>query len=47
MNTKALATDPLSIARDLILKPSGLDETRLTHVFGEVMSHAVDYADLA
>ena len=46
MTTKAPAADPLSIAHDLILKPSGLDETRLTHVFGEVMSHAVDYADL-
>src|SRR6195256_7003972 len=42
----ALATDPLSIARDLILRPSGLDDARLDRIFGEVMTHSVDFADL-
>ena len=40
------STDPLSIARDLILRPSGLDDGRLDRVFGEVMAHSVDFADL-
>ena len=38
--------DALAIARDTILTPSGLDESQLERVFGQVMSHAVDYADL-
>src|SRR6201996_5045710 len=38
--------DPLSIARDLILRPSGLDDGRLDRVFGEVLAHSVDFADL-
>jgi TldD protein len=38
--------DPLSLARDLILRPSGLDDGRLDRVFGEVLSHSVDFADL-
>ncbi len=37
--------DALTLARDLILRPSGLDG-RLEHVFGEVLSHSVDYADV-
>ena len=44
--TPAASADPLSIARDLILRPSGLDDGRLDQVFGEVMTHSVDYADL-
>ena len=40
------ASDPLSIARELILRPSGLDDARLDRVFGEVLSHSVDAADL-
>ena len=36
----------LTIARDLILRPSGLDNSRLDKVFGEVLTHSVDYADL-
>src|SRR6185437_7990307 len=40
------AADPLSLARDLILKPSGLDDGRLDRVFGEVLTHSVDFADL-
>jgi TldD protein len=39
-------SDPLSIARELILNPSGLDTSRLDRVFGEVMSYSVDFADL-
>ena len=39
-------TDPLNIARELILRPSGLDDTRLDRVFGEVLRHSVDYADV-
>src|SRR5215831_17926113 len=38
--------DPLNLARELILSPSGLDDRRLDRVFGEVLSHAVDFADL-
>src|SRR5271170_2140786 len=39
-------SDPLTLARDLILKPSGLDDGRLDRVFGEVLTHSVDFADL-
>jgi len=38
--------DPLNVARDLILAPSGLDDRRLDRVFGEVLTHSVDFADL-
>ena len=38
--------DSLGIARNLILRPSGLDDGRLDRVFGEVMAHSVDFADL-
>jgi TldD protein len=36
----------LAIATDLMLRPAGLDEVRLTKVLGTVMGHAVDNADL-
>ena len=36
----------LEIAKDLILRPSGLDESRLDRVIGTVLGAAVDYADL-
>src|SRR6202046_3198205 len=39
-------SDPLTLARDLILRPSGLDDQRLDRVFGEVLAHSVDFADL-
>ncbi len=39
------AQDPLTLARELILRPSGLDG-RLEGVFGEVLTHSVDFADL-
>jgi TldD protein len=38
--------DPLNIARDLILRPGGLDDRRLDKIFGDVLSHSVDFADL-
>src|ERR1700712_5867890 len=38
--------DALGIARDLILRPSGLDNSRLDRIFGDVLTHSVDYADL-
>ena len=38
--------DALGIARDLILRPGGLDDGRLERVFGEVLRHSVDFADL-
>src|SRR5579862_8851792 len=42
----AAHADPLNVARDLILAPSGLDDARLDRVFGEVLAHSVDFADL-
>ncbi|MGH8229268.1 MAG: metalloprotease TldD [Steroidobacteraceae bacterium] len=39
-------TDPLTLARELILRPSGLDERRLDRVVGQVLTHSVDSADL-
>ena len=38
--------DPLGVARELILRPSGLDDSRLDRIFGEVLQHSVDFADL-
>jgi len=40
------ATDALGVARELILRPGGLDDARLDQVFGEVLRHRVDFADL-
>ncbi|MBV6424419.1 MAG: Metalloprotease TldD [Steroidobacteraceae bacterium] len=40
------APDSLSIARDLILRPGGLDVARVDRVLGDVMGHAVDAADI-
>ena len=37
---------PMTIARDLILRPSGLDDSRIDRVFGDVLTHSVDFADL-
>ena len=34
------------VARDVILRPRGLDDARLDQVFGEVLRHRVDFADL-
>src|SRR5690349_6786041 len=40
------ASQPLDVARQAILAPSGLDENRLAGVLGSVMGYSVDYADL-
>jgi TldD protein len=40
------SAEPLAIARDLILRPSGLDDARLDHALAQVMSSSVDSADL-
>ena len=40
------ASQPLEVARQAILGPSGLDEDRLAGVLGSVMGYSVDYADL-
>jgi TldD protein len=46
MNAVVEHTDTLALARDLILRPAGLDDTRVDRVLGEVMGHAVDAADV-
>ena len=38
--------DPMDLARGQLLAPSGLDEDRIAGVLGQVMGHAVDYADV-
>jgi TldD protein len=38
--------EPLSIARELILRPGGLDDARLDAALSQVMSSSVDAADL-
>jgi len=40
------ASDPLETARSGLLLPAGLDEDRVARVLGDVMGHAVDYADV-
>src|SRR5690348_10177230 len=42
----AVVDDSLSIARELILRPSGLDDARLDVALSQVMSSSVDAADL-
>jgi len=42
----AALPDPLNIAREMILRPSGLDDARIERVFGQVLTHAVDFADV-
>jgi TldD protein len=39
-------SDSLDIARDLILKPGGLDVSRLDGALSQVMSSSIDSADL-
>jgi TldD protein len=41
-----IESDPLTIARDLILRPGGLDDSRLDLALAQVMSSSVDAADL-
>ncbi len=40
------ARDPLAMARTALLGPAGLDEDSIARILGDVMGHAVDYADL-
>ena len=42
----ATSADPLDLARAGLLTPAGLDEDRVANVLGDVMGHAVDYADV-
>jgi TldD protein len=41
-----VAAQPIEVARQSILAPSGLDENRIAGVLGSVMGYSVDYADL-
>ena len=38
--------DPIDTARRAILAPAALDENRVAGILGDVMGHAVDYADV-
>jgi TldD protein len=40
------AHDPLALARSALFAPAQLDEDRVARVLGDVMGHAVDYADV-
>ncbi|HWK73032.1 MAG TPA: metalloprotease TldD [Povalibacter sp.] len=44
--TPGAAAQPLDLARQIILAPSGLDDERIASVLGSVMGYSVDYADL-
>ena len=46
MASSAPVSDPLSIAREVILRPSGLDDTRIDRVVSQVLAHSVDFADV-
>lgn len=37
---------PLMIANDLLLRPTGLDQSTLSNVLSSMMTHEIDYADL-
>src|SRR5687767_9223985 len=37
---------PFDTAQEILLAPYSLDDQRLQKVFGEIMTHKVDYADL-
>jgi TldD protein len=44
--TATAGAQPLELARQTILAPSGLDDERIARVLGSVMGYSVDYADL-
>jgi len=44
--TASTPADPIELARAGLLLPAGLDEDRVANVLGDVMGHAVDYADV-
>ncbi len=41
-----IATPALQIARNVLLSPAGLDDNSLERVFGAILTHRADYADL-
>ena len=41
-----VGSDPLGFARAALLRPAGLDEEQVARIVGDVMGHAVDYADV-
>jgi TldD protein len=41
-----IATPALQIARNVLLSPAGLDDNSLERVFGAILTHQADYADL-
>ncbi len=41
-----MQTSALQIARNTLLTPAGLDEAALARVFGSILAHRADYADL-
>jgi TldD protein len=46
MNSTLTAPDSLAMARELILRPAGLDESRIDGALGTVLGAAVDFADI-
>ncbi len=46
MPARAGQPDPLDIARSALLAPAGLDEDGVARIVGDVMGHAIDYADV-
>src|ERR1043165_8452026 len=44
--TKTVLEMPFDTAQEILLAPYSLDDQRLQSVFGEIMTHRVDYADL-
>jgi len=44
--TATLLEAPLITAQEVLLEPYALNDQRLQTVFGQIMSHRVDYADL-
>ncbi len=46
MNATLPAADPLALARDLILRPAGLDENRIDGALSTLLGASVDAADI-
>ena len=46
MNSTLTTTDSLAMARELILRPAGLDESCIDAALGTVLGAAVDFADI-
>ena len=43
---QAILEMPFDTAQEILIAPYSLDDKRLQTVFGEILSHKVDYADL-